>query len=95
MGNNNNNKRKYIGVPVHVQMYIGMHKSTKKSRIAPVKNRPKWLEASTTARYPEMLLMEESASKTCALEILGTQSIPKAVSFLLASSSIRDAFCFG
>ena len=39
-----------------------------------------------------MLAIEERASNTWALEILGTQSMPKAVSFLVARALIRSGF---
>ena len=42
------------------------------------------VEASTTALYPLRLPIKDKASNTWALEILGTQSIPNAVSFFSA-----------
>ena len=42
-----------------------------------------------------MFPMEDKASKVCALEILGTQSMPKAVSLFLAKASTRSLFWAG
>ena len=47
------------------------------------------------ASLPEILPMEDRASNTWALEILGTQSMPNAVSFFLAKASMRSLFCPG
>jgi hypothetical protein len=48
--------------------------------ICPVKNRPKWCAASTTARYPAMLAIDESESKVWARDSWrGMQSMPAGV----------------
>ncbi len=57
----------------------------------PVKNRPKVCAASTTARYPAMLAIDESTSRDCAREMRGTASIDMAVIGLLPRSSTISA----
>src|SRR3989338_3398345 len=53
------------------------------------------LAAMITALYPAIVLMEESASIICALEILGTASMEKALTFLAASARAISRFAMG
>ena len=53
----------------------------------PVNRRPKELAASTTARYPAMLAIEDSTSIDCARDRRGTASIASAVKCEDARSS--------
>ena len=61
----------------------------------PVKNRPKACAASTTARYPAMLAIDDSTSSDCAREIRGTASIASTVIGRADSFSTSSGFSAG
>ena len=63
--------------------------------ICPVKNLPKYCDASTIARYPAIFAIELSASIFCALDILGILSTANAFTFLSANSLSSSGFCAG
>jgi hypothetical protein len=61
----------------------------------PVKNRPKLCAASTTARYPAMLAIEDSTSSDWAREIRGTASMASTVIGRVASCTTRSGLSAG
>ena len=61
----------------------------------PVKNRPKACAASTTARYPAMLAIDDSTSSDCAREMRGTASIASTVIGRADSFSTSSGFSAG
>ncbi len=63
--------------------------------IWPVKKRPKWFAASTTARYPATLAIELRVSNFWAREIRGTASIASVVTPRCASAWSKAGFCPG
>lgn len=65
----------------------------------PDRNLGRWFAASITARYPAMLAIELSASKTCARVMRGMQSIAKKTLsqkalFLLLNQAVPKALIF-
>jgi hypothetical protein len=61
----------------------------------PVKNRPKLCAASTTARYPAMLAIDDSTSSDWAREIRGTASMASTVIGRVASCSRSSGLSAG
>ena len=61
----------------------------------PVKNRPKACAASTTARYPAILAIEDSTSSDWAREMRGTASIASTVMGRADSFSTNSGFSAG
>lgn len=69
-------KIKNLQITLKLDIYV-VDSKILMTKILPEKNRPKWWDASTTARYPAIFAIELRASYTWALEILGIQSIAK------------------